>query len=89
MPVVVWDIDAAHYSYYLERPVKGAEALDAVCDWIGRQTAATLLIYPRERRRELAEWLAFMPLLADNYSEFAATRLPPGTTCRMPRNAGA
>ena len=89
MPVVVWDIDAAHYSYYLERPVKGAEALDAVCDWIGRQTAATLLIYPRERRRELAEWLAFMPLLADNDSEFAATRLPPGTTCRMPRNAGA
>ncbi|MES1930418.1 PMT family glycosyltransferase, 4-amino-4-deoxy-L-arabinose transferase [Salinisphaera dokdonensis CL-ES53] len=89
MPIVVWDIDAAHYSYYLDRPVKGAEALDAVCDWISRQNAAVLLIYPRERRRELAGWLAFEPLLADNNSEFSATRLPPGTACRAPQNAGA
>ncbi|MES1928995.1 dolichyl-phosphate-mannose-protein mannosyltransferase family protein [Salinisphaera dokdonensis CL-ES53] len=89
MPIVVWDIDAAHYSYYLERPVKGLEAIGAVCDWIGRQGAATLLIYPRQRRHELVRRLAFEPLLADNDSEFAATRLPPGTACRAPQNAGA
>lgn len=87
MPIVVWDIDAAHYSYYLGRPVHGFEALAAVCHWISEQQAETLLIYPDERRDELARRLALIPVLPSRDSEFQAARVPNG--CRGATTAGA
>lgn len=88
MPVMVWDIDPATYSYYLERPVKGNERLDAVCTWIGQQHATTLLIFPTQRQNELARHLTFTQLLPGYKSEFAATRIPRGTRCHAPKNTG-
>lgn len=88
MPIVVWDIDAAHYSYYLERPVRGFEALAEVCDWIGRQQAETLVIYPDQRRDELARRLTLVPVLAPRESEFQAARVS-AAGCRDVKNAGA
>jgi 4-amino-4-deoxy-L-arabinose transferase-like glycosyltransferase len=89
MPVVVWDIDAAHYSYYLERPVRGFESLDAVCDWIGRQQASTLLIYAEARRAELVPRLPLTSILPPRDSEFQATTVPAARHCRGATAAGA
>lgn len=90
MPIVVWDIDAAHYSYYLDRPVRGFENLDTVCDWIGRQQATTtLLIYPEARRAELARRLPLASVLAPRDSEFQATTVPANRRCVGITAAGA
>ena len=88
-PVVVWDIDAAHYSYYLDRPARGFEALDSVCDWIGTQRGRLVLVYPQERRAELAQRLVLDSVLGPRDSEFQASWVAAGHGCRAPTASGA
>lgn len=88
-PVVVWDIDAAHYSYYLGRPARGFEALDAVCDWIGSQRRRVVLVYPQSRRAELARRMALDAVLDARDSEFQASWIAAGGGCSAVTNAGS
>lgn len=81
MPIVVWDIDPAHYSYYLDRPVRGFEALDAVCSWVDRQHVDALVIYPRARRAELDLRLTVVPVTGVPDSEFKAALVSAGQAC--------
>lgn len=93
MPIVVWDIDAAHYSYYLERPVRGFEDLNTVCEWVSRQTRTLMLIYPESRRAELAWRLPLNPVLnpalGPRKSEFQATTVPALQRCGGTNRPGA
>lgn len=84
--IIVWDANPATYSYYLGRPVTGREDLGAVCDWVARQQRVTLVIYPADRRAELARRLTSEPVPVSAQSELAADRVPAGTACRVPSN---
>ncbi len=88
-PVVVWDIDAAHYSYYLGRPARGFEALDRVCDWIGTQRGRLVLVYPQERRAELAQRLVLDSVLGPRDSEFQASWVAAGRDCSADTVSGS
>ncbi|WP_353248977.1 glycosyltransferase family 39 protein [Salinisphaera sp. T31B1] len=85
-PIIVWDFDPAVYSYYLDRPVTGSEALARVCDWIDRRSRDLVLVYPYKRRQELARRLDVVPMWPDARSEFQAAHLPRGTTCHETRS---
>jgi len=69
--------------------VRGFESLDAVCDWIGRQQASTLLIYAEARRAELVPRLPLTSILPPRDSEFQATTVPAARHCRGATAAGA
>jgi len=89
MSVVVWDINPAHFSYYLDRPASGSENLATVCDLIAEQQRTTLLVYPTNRGPELAQRLTFTALMPDRKSDFSATYLVAGQSCRAPERVGA
>lgn len=86
-PIIVWDANPATYSYYLGRPVTGREDLGAVCDWVARRQRVTLVIYPADRRAQLARRLTSEPVVVLAQSGFAADRVAAGTTCRVQPNA--
>ena len=83
-PVVVWDIDPAHYSYYLDRPARGYEALAAVCEWLDRPHPRSVLVYPQQRRDELTARLRLTPVLGARDSEFQASWVPANQGCHPP-----